>query len=80
MHGFGEQGMSRVSVPLRTCMQPTACIGGAAFARQCGGNVEVHSRRTMYPYLAILNDAERARGVTISCTTKEFFTEKWHYT
>ena len=23
---------------------------------------------------------ERARGVTISCTTKEFFTEKWHYT
>lgn len=24
--------------------------------------------------------AERERGVTISCTTKEFFTEKWHYT
>jgi elongation factor 1-alpha len=23
---------------------------------------------------------ERARGVTISCTTKEFFTEKYHYT
>merc|ERR1712194_571231 len=23
---------------------------------------------------------ERARGVTIACTTKEFFTEKWHYT
>jgi hypothetical protein len=23
---------------------------------------------------------ERERGVTISCTTKEFFTEKWHYT
>ncbi|KAG1667522.1 hypothetical protein FOA52_003860 [Chlamydomonas sp. UWO 241] len=23
---------------------------------------------------------ERARGVTISCTTKEFFTENWHYT
>merc|ERR1712195_372475 len=23
---------------------------------------------------------ERQRGVTISCTTKEFFTEKWHYT
>jgi elongation factor 1-alpha len=23
---------------------------------------------------------ERARGVTISCTTKEFHTEKWHYT
>merc|ERR1711881_455593 len=23
---------------------------------------------------------ERARGVTIQCTTKEFFTEKWHYT
>jgi elongation factor 1-alpha len=23
---------------------------------------------------------ERARGVTISCTTKEFYTEKWHYT
>jgi elongation factor 1-alpha len=23
---------------------------------------------------------ERARGVTISCTTKEFFTERWHYT
>jgi len=23
---------------------------------------------------------ERARGVTISCTTKEFFTDKWHYT
>merc|ERR1712178_574677 len=23
---------------------------------------------------------ERARGVTISCTTKEFFTQKWHYT
>merc|ERR1711916_178859 len=22
---------------------------------------------------------ERERGVTISCTTKEFFTEKWHY-
>merc|ERR1711933_629998 len=22
---------------------------------------------------------ERARGVTISCTTKEFFTEKYHY-
>jgi len=23
---------------------------------------------------------ERARGVTISCTTKEFFTDRWHYT
>jgi elongation factor 1-alpha len=23
---------------------------------------------------------ERERGVTISCTTKEFFTQKWHYT
>ena len=23
---------------------------------------------------------ERARGVTISCTTKEFFTDNWHYT
>jgi elongation factor 1-alpha len=23
---------------------------------------------------------ERERGVTIQCTTKEFFTEKWHYT
>jgi elongation factor 1-alpha len=23
---------------------------------------------------------ERERGITISCTTKEFFTEKWHYT
>merc|ERR1712053_21456 len=23
---------------------------------------------------------ERARGVTIACTTKEFYTEKWHYT
>jgi elongation factor 1-alpha len=23
---------------------------------------------------------ERARGVTISCTTKEFFTNNWHYT
>ncbi|OZJ04966.1 hypothetical protein BZG36_01739 [Bifiguratus adelaidae] len=23
---------------------------------------------------------ERERGVTIACTTKEFFTEKWHYT
>jgi elongation factor 1-alpha len=23
---------------------------------------------------------ERARGVTISCTTREFFTESWHYT
>jgi len=23
---------------------------------------------------------KRERGVTISCTTKEFFTEKWHYT
>merc|ERR1712200_309488 len=23
---------------------------------------------------------ERARGVTIACTTKEFFTEKYHYT
>ena len=23
---------------------------------------------------------ERERGVTISCTTKEFFTEKFHYT
>ena len=23
---------------------------------------------------------ERERGVTISCTTKEFYTEKWHYT
>jgi len=23
---------------------------------------------------------ERLRGVTISCTTKEFFTDKWHYT
>ncbi|GFH32510.1 elongation factor-1 alpha-like protein, partial [Haematococcus lacustris] len=23
---------------------------------------------------------ERARGVTISCTTKEFYTEKYHYT
>jgi elongation factor 1-alpha len=23
---------------------------------------------------------ERARGVTIQCTTKEFFTENWHYT
>ena len=23
---------------------------------------------------------ERARGVTISCTTKEFYTVKWHYT
>lgn len=24
--------------------------------------------------------AERERGVTISCTTKEFFTDRWHYT
>ncbi|KAJ3351685.1 translation elongation factor Tu [Allomyces macrogynus ATCC 38327] len=23
---------------------------------------------------------ERARGVTIACTTKEFFTDRWHYT
>lgn len=23
---------------------------------------------------------ERERGVTIACTTKEFFTENWHYT
>merc|ERR1719410_1726397 len=23
---------------------------------------------------------ERERGVTIACTTKEFYTEKWHYT
>ncbi len=23
---------------------------------------------------------ERERGVTIACTTKEFFMEKWHYT
>ena len=23
---------------------------------------------------------ERERGVTIACTIKEFFTEKWHYT
>merc|ERR1712178_653679 len=23
---------------------------------------------------------ERERGVTIKCTTKEFFTQKWHYT
>merc|ERR1711939_839316 len=23
---------------------------------------------------------ERERGVTIQCTTKEFFTDKWHYT
>ena len=23
---------------------------------------------------------ERERGVTISCTTKEFFTDKYHYT
>lgn len=23
---------------------------------------------------------ERERGVTIQCTTKDFFTEKWHYT
>ena len=23
---------------------------------------------------------ERERGVTISCTTKEFFTDNWHYT
>merc|ERR1712136_629324 len=23
---------------------------------------------------------ERERGVTIACTTKEFFTDKWHYT
>ena len=23
---------------------------------------------------------ERERGVTISCATKEFYTEKWHYT
>merc|ERR1712078_805150 len=23
---------------------------------------------------------ERARGVTIQCTTKEFYTDKWHYT
>ena len=23
---------------------------------------------------------ERERGITISCTTKEFFTKKWHYT
>ncbi len=23
---------------------------------------------------------ERERGVTIACTTKEFFTDRWHYT
>ena len=23
---------------------------------------------------------ERERGVTIACTTKEFYTDKWHYT
>jgi len=23
---------------------------------------------------------ERERGVTIACTTKEFYTNKWHYT
>ena len=28
----------------------------------------------------VVAEEERERGVTIACTTKEFYTEKWHYT
>jgi len=33
-----------------------------------------------FAYLMDKQKDERERGVTISCTTKEFFTDKWHYT
>jgi len=33
-----------------------------------------------FAYFMDRNKEERARGVTISCTTKEFFTKKYHYT
>jgi elongation factor 1-alpha len=33
-----------------------------------------------FAYFMDRNKEERARGVTISCTTKEFFTKKFHYT
>jgi elongation factor 1-alpha len=33
-----------------------------------------------FAYYMDKDKAERERGVTINCTTKEFFTESWHYT
>jgi len=33
-----------------------------------------------YAYFMDKQKDERERGVTISCTTKEFFTDKYHYT
>lgn len=34
----------------------------------------------MYAYFTDTSKAERERGVTIDCTTKEFFTSNYHYT
>lgn len=33
-----------------------------------------------FAYYMDKDKAERERGVTINCTTKEFYTESWHYT
>ena len=33
-----------------------------------------------FAYYMDKDKAERERGVTINCTTKEFFTDSWHYT
>jgi elongation factor 1-alpha len=34
----------------------------------------------LYAFYTDTNKEERARGVTINCTTKEFFTDRYHYT
>ena len=34
----------------------------------------------MYAFVTDLTKEERSKGVTINCTTKEFFTDRYHYT
>jgi elongation factor 1-alpha len=42
--------------------------------------VELGKESFMFAFFMDKSKEERARGVTIACTTKEFFTESYHYT
>ena len=60
---------------------PRAALGaGDLVALQLAVGDESGKVRATRVRLVAAAVEERERGVTISCTTKEFFTEKWHYT
>jgi elongation factor 1-alpha len=42
--------------------------------------IELGKESFMFAFFMDRNKDERARGVTIACTTKEFFTDSYHYT